>query len=213
VVDRRPSDGFTFIEVLVVMLIIAALAGLIVPALRFARHRADRDVCRQEITRLSLGVENFADHDPFADWPPASLGKLGITGSNQINEGIESLVLCLSAGRGEGPYFEFDLSRLTNYDGDQGPAPILHDKLRIGFATDDLSEYVDVWENPYVYFPSSAYGSKAKYLACEAQEFEATVLKDAERGAFPAPFRFVIWSCGPNGVNENGEGDDIVSWR
>jgi prepilin-type N-terminal cleavage/methylation domain-containing protein len=205
--------GFTFIEVMVVMVILAALAGLLVPALRFARHRADRESCKQEVTRLSLGIENFADQDSFADWPPATLDRLGVTRSNQINEGIESLVLCMSVERGEGPYFEFDRERLTNYDGDSGPENILHEKLKIGSARNDLEEYVDLWETPYVYFPSNAYGSRAKYQAGEERQFEATVVKDAERGTFPAPFKFVIWSCGPDGVNENGEGDDIVSWR
>jgi type II secretory pathway pseudopilin PulG len=210
---RRRSSAFTFVEVLVVLLIIAALAGLIAPALRSARRRTDRNVTSQEMTRLSLGIENFADQDPFADWPPGTLEPLGITDSNKINEGNESMVLCLSTQRGEGPYFDFDDERLANLDADTGPPQVLTEKLRVPYATGALHEYVDLWLTPYVYLPFRDYGEPATYVTAEGEEFQAVLPKDPEKGTWPAPLKFVIWSCGPDGVNDNGAGDDIVSWR
>ena len=203
----------TFVEVLVVILIIGALAGLIAPALRSARRRADRNVCRQEITRLSLAVNTFANEDRLGDWPPGSLDGLGITDGNGVNDGNESLVVCLSTQRGEGPYFDFDGDRLTNMDGDIGPEAVLKDRFRVGFGDLELREYQDDWRTPYIYFPAEDYGKNARYLTADGEEYEATVLKDPELGMWPAPLKFVIWSCGPDGVNENGGGDDIVSWR
>ena len=42
----------------------------------------------------------------------------------------------------------------------------------------------DLWGHPYVYIPSPSHGAE-----------------------------FAIYSLGPNGVDEKGEGDDIASWR
>ncbi len=209
----------TLIEIMVVLLIIAMLAAFITPVVWSARQKADKDLCRQEITRMALGIENFADMDKFGDWPPATLDKLGMKGLNGLNEGNESMVQCLAVGRGGGPYFEFDADRLVNLDGDEGPATVLRDVLATTFADRQLREYVDIWGTPYVYFSYQAYGTKARYSKAAAggeevgEEFEACVPKDPATGLWPAPARFVIWSCGPDGVNENGGGDDIVSWR
>jgi prepilin-type N-terminal cleavage/methylation domain-containing protein len=209
------TAGFTFVEVMVVLLIIAALAGLIAPAIRLARRRADRSITSQEMTRLGLGVENFADQDPFADWPPATFETepLRIAGSNKINEPIESLVLCLSTQRGEGPYFDFDEERLMNLDADLGPETLLQDKLRVPFPTNELYEYVDLWHTPYIYVPFRHYGKTAQYVNIDGDGFDATLAKDPDKGTWPAPLKFVLWSCGPDGINDNGGGDDIVSWR
>jgi prepilin-type N-terminal cleavage/methylation domain-containing protein len=211
--NSRARRGMTLVEILVVLLIISVLAGLVTSGVWSARSKADRNLCRQEITRMMLGVENFADQDKFADYPPATLEKLGLKGANALNEGNESLVICLATGRGEGPYFDFDRERFANRDGDEGPASVLRDALASPFGDTQLREYVDNWGAPYVYFPYQAYGKKAKYVKDEGEEFEACVAKDPATGLWPAPAKFVIWSCGPNGINENGGGDDIVSWR
>ncbi len=210
---RKAAAGFTLVEVLVVILILAALAGLIAPALRLARRRADKHFTKQEITRLSLAIENFADQDPFGDWPPARLAQLGVGPSNEINEPTESLVLCLSTQRGEGPYFQFDLERLVNLDGDEVDEDVLKRKLRTPFEGGRLFEYADLWGNPYVYIPAEAYGAALNYVDAEGRPFTAKLEKDPRKGVFPAPLKFVIWSLGPDGVNQNGNGDDICSWR
>ncbi|HNR99600.1 MAG TPA: type II secretion system protein [Planctomycetota bacterium] len=209
----RSAAGMTLVEVLVVLFIISVLAAFVTPVVWLARQKADKDLVRHELTRMALGVENFADQDARADWPPATLQELGIGGGNGLNEGIESLVACLAAGRGEGPYFDFDAERLTNLDGDEGPERVLKESLAVVFGDTQLREYVDLWGTPYVYFPSKAYGTKARYSTHDGGEFEACVIRDAASGLWPAPARFVIWSCGPDGINENGGGDDICSWR
>ena len=206
------SRGFTLVEVLVVLFIIALLAGIITPAVHYARIHADKKVCRQEITRLCLAIENFAEEDKFAEWPPLKLEAFGITGENDINQGIESLVVCLATRR-SGPHFDFNSDRFKNMDEDSGPEKVLKESLRLPFPDCQLREYVDLWNNPYIYFPFRFYGKPAKYLNSEGEEFIAQMTKDEETGMWPAPLKFVIWSCGPNGVNENGGGDDIASWH
>lgn len=206
------ATGFTLVEMLVVIFIISILAGLITPAVFMARRSSDRKVCRQEITRLCLAVENFADQDKLADWPPDALDKLGIAGANSINAGNECLVLCLATERGDGPYFDFDPERLKNRDEDSGPEEVLRQQLRIPFKDLSLMEYVDIWDNPYVYLPFRAYGRSAAYCDAEGMAVDCQLAKHEKTGTWPAPLKFVIWSFGPNGRNENGGGDDIVSW-
>lgn len=209
----RRSAGFTLVEMLVVILIISALAGLIAPAVMSARRRADRQACRLEMERLCLAIENFANFSPYGDYPPATLAALGIPGGNGVNEPNESLVLCLSAQHGDSMPFDFDLERLVNADEDDAPENVLRESLKSPFADGQLREYVDLWRTPYVFFPFRAYGTTARYQCEDGREFEAKLERDAGTGAWPAPLRFVLWSAGPNGINENGAGDDIVSWR
>jgi len=210
---RRKCLALTLVEILVVLMILSALFGLIVPALRYARRRADRHFTKQEINRLCLAIENFADEDPFGDWPPANLSGIGIASENDLNEPIESLVLCLSTGRGEGPYFQFDLDRLTNLDEDSVEEELLKEKFQTPFEGGRLLEYSDLWGNPYIYVPYYAYGKEFKYVDAEGNTFSAVLEKDPQLGTFPQPLKFVIWSCGPDGKNQNGKGDDICSWK
>ncbi len=37
--------------------------------------------------------------------------------------------------------------------------------------------------------------------------------QSAKLGAPQSPGSFQIWSFGPNRINENGDGDDIASWK
>ncbi len=206
--------GFTLVEMLVVILIISVLAGLTMPAINAVRRSADKKACKQEIALLSLAVENFADQDEYGDWPPATLDRLGISGANEENQGIEGLVLCLATQRGEGPYFtDFKPEQFTNTDDDMGPENVLKGPLNVPFKDAQLREYTDLWGNPYIYMPFRSYGEKFLYIDSEGEAFDACLEKDPETGMWPAPLKFVIWSCGPNGENENGGGDDVASWR
>ena len=61
----RKSHGFTLIEVLVVIGIIAVLAALLFPALSAAKKRAQRATCLDNLRQINLGIRMYADdsHD------------------------------------------------------------------------------------------------------------------------------------------------------
>ncbi|MEN9664786.1 MAG: hypothetical protein RLZZ326_1149 [Planctomycetota bacterium] len=54
--QRRPPPGFTLVELLTVMAIVAALVGLMVPAVQSARESARRLACGNQLRQIGLGL-------------------------------------------------------------------------------------------------------------------------------------------------------------
>jgi prepilin-type N-terminal cleavage/methylation domain-containing protein len=61
---RRFSRGFTLTELMVVLVIIAALSAIAYPAIRFVRGRADRTACLSNLRQIGVGLESWLqDHN------------------------------------------------------------------------------------------------------------------------------------------------------
>lgn len=65
----KPRQGFTLLELLIVMAIIAAMTGLLFPALAKVREAANRSVCSSNLMQFGIALHNF--HDTWDHFPPA----------------------------------------------------------------------------------------------------------------------------------------------
>ena len=70
--------GFTLVELLVVMGIVAVLAGLLLPAVSVARRRAQRAACISNLRQCGIALNLYLQD--FGDYFPQSLS-MGADGS------------------------------------------------------------------------------------------------------------------------------------
>lgn len=71
--ERGFPRGFTLVEALVAIAIIATLVAILAPSLRGARNAARRAECMSRLKQLGVGLQLYMDHGdrllPFADRP------------------------------------------------------------------------------------------------------------------------------------------------
>jgi prepilin-type N-terminal cleavage/methylation domain-containing protein len=204
--------GFTLVEILIVVTIIGILLGIMLPALTMGPRKARVAETALLIQRIKAVLDTYqAD---FGDYPPTSITDTGVA-TNGINDGVESLLISLATKEEKGPYFEPEEKFLANLDSDSVAASY---NLTWYFGDREAREIVDSWGNPLVYFHHRDYENPKvnlqRYkLANKKYASSVRPKKSLKTSTFPSWDSFEIWSFGPDGVNDNGEGDDITSWK
>ena len=123
------KKGFTILEMMAVIAIIAVLAGILIPAITTVRKNANKVKAKALISHLVMAIESYKSDAGF--YPGDHIS---------VNLASEALHIYLTirfydsaANEYYGPYIE----PKTNWIGDTD--------------TDGNSEFVDPWGNPYEY--------------------------------------------------------------
>ncbi|MHC4662974.1 MAG: prepilin-type N-terminal cleavage/methylation domain-containing protein [Planctomycetota bacterium] len=212
--ETNMRRGFTLIEMLVVITIIVLLAGLILPSVFRAKKRALIVKAQNFITQLDASLQVYHDFEMNGDYPPTSLRDISF-GTNGVNDGIEALMACLASKESGEPYFIPPEDRIGNNDKDKIPDSFKNDR---GVTTKDAYEFTDPWGNPYVYVhwkdydASKADKKKLKYKTGKGKYVTVTPGRSKVTKDFHNQHKYMIWSFGPDGKNDNGDGDDICNW-
>lgn len=197
---RRRAGGFTLIELLVVIGIIAVLAGLITTSVTIVRERAKKANAQTAISSIKLALSTY--HTLTGVYPGAGTGpadnpellykalytanpRLG--GSNQNHlEDWKPREMGLWNGSYQTAvdaiYEEPNEAQLDTSTGNYTPIVLL-----------------DAWGRPFHYVEWKSHPKSRRSLP--GGQFRA-------KGDLP----FQIWSNGPNGINDWGLEDDIISW-
>lgn len=209
------AAGFTLVELLVVISIIAILAGLSMSGVMWGRQSGEEGAVKSNITGLVSLLEQYAVET--GDYPPSSLSFFRIP-SNGINEGIESVLACLETRKYNGPFIgDLDERQRGNVDADTiSKLQADHLKKRLDWKRTDnqLGEYCDLWGNPLIYIHSRDYGELVNIQTIDGETITVSAKRDPETDGFYRPTEFQLWSLGVDGINsEYDEGDDICHWK
>lgn len=210
---RTPSRcaGFSFIEILVVMGIIAVLAGLGVVIIQIWVKRGPKVQTQNLINKVKGSIDQFKQR--YYDYPPMTLLRLeGLAGTaavkslpNDRNTPNEALYQALSLDGFAGAV-ELSEGDWANLDDDRIP-------VKITTRGGDLREIVDAWGNPLVYIVNTeyvkAFDHPSAYDKRDGGDFEPKPWKE-EGGGFVNPNGYQLFSIGEDG--QPNTDDDIKAW-
>lgn len=95
------KQGFTLIEVLIVIVVIATLATIVIPRIMAATRRAKEATLRANLKQLRDGIERFEAN--CAGWPPALTDLLAPNGAG-ISADADGRGISVDRTAYEGPY-------------------------------------------------------------------------------------------------------------
>src|SRR6266852_2956648 len=91
--DRRVENGFTLIELLVVIAIVGILAGLVLPALSYAKFKARVTTCTNNYGQFALAAAIYASDNSKGGLPSFELptDSTQLVGFRNLDPGIVGL--------------------------------------------------------------------------------------------------------------------------
>lgn len=217
-----PAGGFTLVEVLVVIAIIATLIGLVAAIIPRAMMAKNKMKTQTLVNSIGATLELLrTDNEQYGKYPPSRskdlrIGKVfvgkDIGQPNEVNVGIETVFFLLNCPDIHCNQVTADTALIGNTDDDDFRATK-------GNASDAKArEWLDVWGRPLAYFNANDYKDPKGLTDIQTEEGEhievhPKKLPTRVGGGYLNPNSFQLFSVGPDGKqdpDEDEEGDDII---
>ena len=202
---RNVNQGFTLIELLVVICIIGILVALTTVGIVKAMESARTSSTQTMLDSISGALAQYAQR--WGDYPPTTIDDLGVRAPNDVNNGIEALVACLSSDLRGGILFKNE-DHLTNTDGDSASKNVTH----WYFGDNQLREWVDEFGNVLIYmhhkdFAKPKASMKLYQLTSDPEKVTILPEQNPTTKTYSNPDKFQLRSVGRDG--KPGTQDDI----
>jgi prepilin-type N-terminal cleavage/methylation domain-containing protein len=207
IANRESRSGFTLIELLIVICIIGILVALTTVGIVKAMDSARSSSTQTMLDSITGALAQYATR--WGDYPPTTVDELGIKAPNDLNNGVEALVACLSSEKRGGALFHAD-DQLANVDGDSASGG--KKALNWWFGDDQLREWVDHFGSTIFYmhgkdFAKPRSGMTLVRIAPDGEEVKILPETNPATKTFYGSGRFQLRSVGKDG--KPGTGDDV----
>jgi len=209
---RTSRAGFTLVELLVVICIIGILVALTTVGIVKALDASKSNATQAMLDNISGALSSYATR--WGDYPPSHPDEVGLRAPNDTNNGIETLVACLSSEKKGGALFRAE-DQLTNVDNDT--VANAGKTMNWIFGTKEnpdnqLHEWMDLFGFTIFYMHGKDFAKPRKSLTgMMLQAGAETVTVGPEQNPATKTFygagRFQLRSVGRDG--KPGTGDDI----
>ncbi|MHC4390436.1 MAG: prepilin-type N-terminal cleavage/methylation domain-containing protein [Planctomycetota bacterium] len=193
------QQGFTLVELLIVIAIIAILAGLITTGIGLARKKAMKAKTASAIEAIKTSLSAYN----------RSTGKYPGSGGqpkddpDQLFRGLYTATRSLGGVRDNllESWSPNDIGLFTGFQESENAIYDTPSDEQLDFTTGNYTPMalLDPWGRPYHYIEWDS--KKPSYKTLPGTELK-------RKGKLP----FMIWSDGPNMQNDFGKEDDITSW-
>ena len=216
-----PSGGFTLVEILVVLAILATLIGLVSATIPRAMRAKKVTQAQTLINSIGAALELLrTDNEQYGKYPPSRsadirFGKVHVGKDlgtpNQVNVGIETVFFILNNPEIHISQVTTDAELFGNTDEDSF-------RSARGTAQDaEAREYLDPWGRPLVYFHANDYKDPkglVEIISGEGVKISVRPKKMPAKtgGGLLNPNSFQLFSLGPDGEQDPDdaeESDDI----
>jgi prepilin-type N-terminal cleavage/methylation domain-containing protein len=201
-------SGFTLIELLVVICIIGILVALTTVGIVKAMDSARTSSTQSMLDAMTGAIAQYAQR--WGDYPPTIVDEIGAKSPNDVNNGIECLVVCLSSQKRGGALYHAD-DQLVNVDGDSAAG--VNKATNSILGGDDLREWTDHFCNVLFYMHHKDYkkpksGMTLYRLSKDGgEDVKLTAEENPATKTYYAADRFQLRSVGRDG--KPGTGDDV----
>ncbi len=182
--------GFTLVELLVVITIIALLAGLLLPVIIGAIGKAEKAKAQAEVNALATAIEQYQIE--YSKYPGQSTGSSGDHqyGASEYRNLVDTL-------RGT------NISWGGGYANPRGHVFLSVDEKSIVASNASGTASVGMWSDPW--------GNR--YEAIADWNFDNKIDNPLADGARISGRGVAVWSRGPKGIATAGDPTHIRSWK